>query len=60
MHDENRELMQLLKFELKLLEDGGYGRSAHAPRCEPKMLEDSTACLNFNDKDKPHPCVNAG
>ena len=60
MRDEKRELLELLKFELKFREDGGYGRSPHAPRREPQLLEDSPTCLNFNDPDKPHPCGECG
>ena len=56
MARDESELLDLLKFELRFLEDGGYGRSPHKPRREPQMLEDSPSCLNFNDPDKPHPC----
>ena len=56
MAQDKRDVLELLKFELKFLEDGGYGRSPHAPRREPQMLEDSPTCLNFGEPDKPHPC----
>ena len=56
MRQDHRELLELLKFELKFLEDGGYGRSPHAPRRAPQIFEDSPSCLNFADPDKPHPC----
>lgn len=56
MAQNDRDLLEFLKFELKFLEDGGYGRSPHAPRREPQIFEDSPSCLNFDDPDKPHPC----
>jgi hypothetical protein len=56
MAQDKGDVLELLKFELKFLEDGGYGRSPHIPRREPLMLEDSPSCLNFGEPDKPHPC----
>ncbi len=56
MAQSEPDLLELLKFELKFLEDGGYGRSPHAPRRAPQIFEDSPSCLNFADPDKPHPC----
>lgn len=50
------DTLELLRFELKFLEDGGYGRSPHAPRRPPLIFEDSPSCLNFDDPDRPHPC----
>jgi hypothetical protein len=46
----------LLKFELKFLEDGGYGRSPHTPWRRQLVFEDSPTCLNFGDPARPHPC----
>ncbi len=31
MAQDEREILELLKFELKFLEDGGYGRSPRTP-----------------------------
>jgi hypothetical protein len=53
---ENHDLLEILRFELKFLEDGGYGRSPHAPWRAPYIFEDSPSCLNFNDSARPHPC----
>ena len=52
----NRDLLEALRFELKFVEDGGYGRSPHAPRRAPYIFEDSPTCLNFSDPARPHPC----
>jgi hypothetical protein len=52
----NRDLLESLRFELKFVEDGGYGRSPHAPWRAPYVFEDSPTCLNFSDPARPHPC----
>ena len=57
MTQGERDLLDLLKFELKFLEDGGYGRSPHAPWRRQTAFEDSPTCLNFGDPTRPHPCT---
>jgi hypothetical protein len=56
MVKDERELLDLLKFELKFLEDGGYGRSPHTPWRRPVVFEDSLTCPNFGDPTHTHPC----
>ena len=56
MAQAERETLELLKFELKFLEDGGYGRSPRTPWRAPRIFEDSLSCLNFNDPSRPHAC----
>src|ERR1700674_3898697 len=56
MSHKNHDILEILRFELKFLEDGGYGRSPHAPWRAPYIFEDSPSCLNFNDSARPHPC----
>ena len=56
MAQDQREMLELLNFELKFLEDGGYGRSPRTPWRARNAFEDSPSCLNFDDPDKPHPC----
>jgi hypothetical protein len=46
-HDEH-EMLELLKFELKFVEDGGYGRSPRTPWRPPYILEDSPSCPNLS------------
>lgn len=53
---DNRDLLEALRFELQFVEDGGYGRSPHAPWRAPYIFEDSPTCLNFSDPARPHPC----
>ena len=56
MAKDERDLLDLLKFELKFLEDGGYGRSPHTPWRRPLVFEDSLTCPNFGDPAHTHPC----
>src|SRR5579864_7222571 len=55
MPRDNRDLLEVLKFELEFLEQGGYGRlprEAWRPRF---IFEDSPTCMNFSSKDRK-PC----
>ena len=56
MTQNERDLLEMLKFELKFLECGGYEHSARTPWRAPSTFEDSPICLNFNDLTHPHPC----
>jgi len=53
---DDRDVLDLLKFELRFLEDGGYGRSPHAARRASLIFEDSLTCMNFNSQDERQPC----
>lgn len=56
MTKDDRDILEVLKFELSFLEDGGYGRTPHAPWRAPAIFEDSPICPNFCDPARPHPC----
>jgi hypothetical protein len=56
MTQDDRETLELLKFELKFVEDGGYGRSPRAQWRPPYIFEDSPSCPNLGDSTRPHPC----
>lgn len=57
MQKDERDLLEVLRFELKFLEDGGYGRSPSA-RWRPQLIfEDSPTCANFNSAEDPVPCT---
>lgn len=56
MVQDDRDVLEVLKFELSFLEDGGYGRSPQAPWRAPAIFEDSPICPNFCDPARPHPC----
>ena len=51
-----RGLLEVLKFELKFLEDGGYGRSPRTPWRPQYIFEDSLTCMNYDSKENPSPC----
>lgn len=53
---DDRNLLDVLKFELNFLEKGGYGRSPREPWRAPLVIEDSPACMNYDAKDSPGPC----
>src|SRR5437868_13993507 len=55
MADE-RDVLEVLKFELNFLEQGGYGRSVHAPQTPTSLFQDSITCLNFGEPQRVHPC----
>lgn len=51
------EIVDKLKLELNVLQDGGYGRSVRTPRVEPLYLRDSVTCLNFGrEEEEREPC----
>ncbi len=56
MSDDKRDILEVLKFELEFLEQGGYGRSVRTPWKATSVFQDSPSCLNFNDPARPHPC----
>jgi hypothetical protein len=56
MRKDDAEILQIFKFELSFLEDGGYGRSPRAPWRPSYVFEDSPTCLNFGDSTRSHPC----
>jgi hypothetical protein len=56
MSKDTRDVLEMLKFELNFLEQGGYGRSVRTPWKPTSVFLDSPSCINFNDAGKPHPC----
>lgn len=56
MSRDDRSPLEVLKFELNFLEQGGYGRSPHTPWRPSLIFQDSPSCLNFNEPGRPHPC----
>jgi hypothetical protein len=53
---DDRDLLDVLKFELNFLEKGGYGRSPREPWRAPLVFEDSPTCMNYDTKQQPEPC----
>lgn len=56
MAQDDRDILDVLRFELSFLEDGGYGRSPRKPWRAPAIFEDSPICPNFCDPGHTHPC----
>ena len=56
MQKDERDLLDVLKFELEFLEKGGYGRSPREPWRPQFIFEDSPTCMNYDCKDDPAPC----
>lgn len=56
MSEDKRDVLEVLKFELNFLEQGGYGRSVRTPWKPTSIFQDSLSCINFNDPERPHPC----
>jgi hypothetical protein len=55
MPRDDRNLLDVLKFELEFLEQGGYGRLPREAWRARFVFEDSPTCMNFNSKDR-EPC----
>jgi hypothetical protein len=55
MPRDERKLLDVLKFELEFLEQGGYGRLPRESWRPRFIFEDSPTCMNFNSKDR-EPC----
>jgi hypothetical protein len=56
MPNDDRDLLDVLKFELEFLEAGGYGRSPQTPRNPTLVFEDSLSCMNYHNKENRQPC----
>lgn len=56
MTQDGRDILDVLRFELRFLQDGGYGRSPQQPWRAPAIFEDSPSCPNFCDPARPLPC----
>lgn len=56
MPKDDRPILQLLKDELALIEQGGYGRSVRTPWLPKSAFQDSLTCINYSDPARTHPC----
>lgn len=56
MPKDDRDLLEVLKFELQFLEKGGYGRSPRTPWTGSLIFEDSPTCMNYDSRESPAPC----
>lgn len=56
MQKDERDLLEVLRFELQFLEDGGYGGSPRTNWRPQYIFEDSLTCMNYDSKENPRPC----
>ena len=56
MSQDDRPILELLKDELALIEQGGYGRSVQTPWLAKSAFQDSLTCINYSDPARTHPC----
>jgi hypothetical protein len=56
MDFEKKEMIDQLKFEILMLEKGGYSPSVRAPRQSAEYFRDSVTCLNAGLDEKKEPC----
>ncbi|MBM3800738.1 MAG: hypothetical protein FJW26_00335 [Acidimicrobiia bacterium] len=50
------EIIQQLKLEKSILEDGGYGHSVRTPLKDEIYFRDSISCPNYGEPVRVHPC----
>ena len=51
-----KEIIDQLKLQRSILNDGGYGRSVRTPWKATQLFRDSLTCLNLDETVKKHPC----
>jgi hypothetical protein len=56
VHKDERDLLEVLKFEFQFLKEGGYGRSSRASWRPQYIFEDSLTCMNYDSQENPGPC----
>jgi len=56
MQKDERDLLEVLQFELQFLKDGGYGRCPKTPWRPQYIFEDSITCMNYDSNESPGPC----
>lgn len=55
MSDDHRDYLEVLRYELNLLEQGGYGQTRPARRLS-SPFRNTPICLNYGDPLRPHAC----
>jgi hypothetical protein len=53
---DKKEMIQQLKFEIEMIEKGGYYPSVREARHTPEIFRDSITCLNVGLEEKEHAC----
>ncbi len=55
MSDDRRDMLEVLRYELNFLEQGGYSRNVRQGT-GVSPFQDTLTCLNFGDPMRPHAC----
>jgi hypothetical protein len=53
---DKKEMIEQLKFEIHMIEKGGYDVSGRDPSQNAEIFRDSITCLNVDLEEKEHPC----
>jgi hypothetical protein len=53
---DKKEMIEQLKFEIRMIEQGGYDPSVREPRQNPEIFRDSITCLNVGLEEKEQAC----
>ena len=53
---DKKEMIEQLKFEIEMIEKGGYDPSVREPLQNPEIFRDSITCLNVGLEEKEHSC----
>jgi hypothetical protein len=54
---DKMEMIKQLKFEIEMIEKGGYHPSVREPRHDPEIFRESITCLNVGLEEKEQPCA---
>jgi hypothetical protein len=57
MNFDPREILEMLRLEIEVIERGGYLPSVRDPRKELRIFRDSVSCPNLALENKVEPCV---
>jgi len=57
MKTDDHDMLEMLKFELDFIEQGGYGRSVRTPWKRTSVFQGSLSCINFGEPDRAFPCT---
>jgi hypothetical protein len=57
MPKDQRDILDVLRYELAFLEQNGYGRSLSMPWKWSSTFRHSPSCINFNDPQRARPCT---
>lgn len=55
MSEDRRDVLQVLRYELNFLEQGGYSRNIRQGN-GISPFQDTLSCLNFGEPSRPHTC----